>query len=312
MSPVATSATGASGALHEHLRMLAAGFSIEVTAAEVPAFAERPEHAMPGLEVFVPWPLEHEAQATLAACRLLSEAGYTPVPHVPARAFAKRSDLDTLLERLTTLAGVEKVMLIGGDRPESAGPFAGALEVMATGLLNKHGIREVAVASYPDGHRTIPAPMLRAALAEKIATGRTMGLAVSIVTQFGFEPSSLVEWTRRTLATHPGVPLAIGLPGPARLATLTRYANRCGVAGGLRALAAYRTGAESMLAPVAPSRQLVALATSGLMDAHPRHTLRTHLFGFGSAAHTLAWMIAVQEGRFALSAERSSFTVADE
>lgn len=296
-------------ALHARIRQLADDFSIEVSASEVAAFVARPERAEAGMEVFVPWPVGESGDTIADACTLLGDAGFTPVPHLPARAFARRAALDALLDRLATVAGVEKVMLVGGDHEAPLGPFASALDVLATGLLTKYGVREVALAGYPDGHRTIAAPVLRTALADKIATARSMGLAPSLVGQFAFEPATVVAWCAHMEAAHADVPIAIGLPGPTRLATLTRYATRCGIEGTLRALQVYRASAAGMLAPVTPDRQLVAAAAHALARPAGRAPLRTHVFGFGSALHALAWMAAVHEGRFALDADGAGFTV---
>lgn len=290
--------------LPEAIRTLAAGFSVEIAVQEVPAFVERPDSLPAGLEVFVPARPDQTTAHMIDACARLDAAGVTPVPHLAARAFARRADLEALLEVLGTRIGVEKVMLVGGDQDHPQGPFACALDILATGLLSKYGVREVVVAGYPDGHRAVSNPQLRAALSEKIATGRSMGLAVGIVTQFSFEPDNIAAWCMHAAQAHADLPVTIGLPGPARLGTLSRYATRCGVPGALRALSVFRSSAAEMLAPVAPDHQMVAVAK--LMRAG-RH-YRVHLFSFGNVMQSLNWMTAVQEGRFEMSADGLGFT----
>jgi methylenetetrahydrofolate reductase (NADPH) len=293
--------------LRRRIQTLALDFTLEVTAHEVAQFVA---HARaggwppPGLDVFVPALPKQSADTMVEACGALREGGFTAVPHIGARSFARRAELADLLERLATSAGVEKALVIGGDHEKPLGPYASALDVIATGLLTKYGFREIAISGYPDGHRAISTPVLRAALRDKLAMGRSMGLAVAIVTQFTFEPDNIPAWCTQVTAAHGDLPIAIGLPGPARLGTLVRYAKRCGVAAAVRSIGAYRSTVGQLLTSTAPDRQLVALAKHAL---NRPGTYRPHVFTFGGFAQTLHWIGAVQAGRFELNDDASGF-----
>lgn len=293
-------------ALRAELQALAGRYSIEVPAHTVAEFTAHPDAAARPMEVYVPALPNQSTAETVAACARLVQAGFVAVPHIAARSVARRADLEALLDQLAENAGVEKALLIGGDYDTPRGPFGSALEVLATGLFTKFGFREIAIASYPDGHRGISAPTLKSALRDKLAMGRQMGLSVAIVTQFTFEPDNIVAWGTQTLAAHGDLPIAVGLPGPARVGTLLRYAKRCGVQAALRAVTTYRSTTAQLLTASAPDRQMVALAKLALMRPG---AWRPHFFTFGGPGPTLAWVDAVQAGRFQLDDAGLGFQV---
>src|SRR5262249_54609996 len=116
----------------------------------------------------------------------LAAAGFEPVPHIAVRGFASDTELDRHLGRLSGDAGVRRVLVVGGDSATPTGSFHAAIEVIESGLLHARGIAEVGIAGYPDGHPCFNVIELDRALAAKIEAASSTGLAVHIVTQFGF------------------------------------------------------------------------------------------------------------------------------
>src|SRR5262249_57535179 len=101
-----------------------------------------------------------ELAHTLPALVALSEAGLEPVPHVAARRIAERAEALSFLKQAVRLAGVRKVLLIGGDVAEPLGPYADAAALMRDRLLPECGVEQVGVVSYPEGHpRVASAPL---------------------------------------------------------------------------------------------------------------------------------------------------------
>lgn len=202
-------------------------YSIDIAAVDAAALLARAESLPPGMEVFVSALPEQSLTATVEACLTLRNAGLTPVPHVCARNH-HRASLDRYLDALASQAGVEAAVVVGGnmERDVTAGVFDSAIEAIATGLFVKHGILRVGLAGYPDGHRLISNTTLRQSLADKLRACRSVGIEPFVVTQFSFDPARIRTWSEMFLNTHPGVPLVVGLAGPARRATLMRYAQR--------------------------------------------------------------------------------------
>ena len=175
-------------------------------------------------------------------------------------------------------------------------------DLLASGLFAKHKFRAAGFAGYPEGHPQIPEAALKRALAEKLALAAEQRIAPFIVTQFCFDAAAVIAWLaalRRDRAQQGGmaVPVRIGLAGPANIATLVRFAIRCGVTNSVRALT---TRADRFLrlvsdsAPDAPVRGLAEAAPLGGVAG-------LHFFPFGGVAKTARWANALKRNRFRIA-----------
>ncbi|MEE8444388.1 MAG: methylenetetrahydrofolate reductase, partial [Alphaproteobacteria bacterium] len=178
-APAEKPETEAQGGLHaDFLR----GFSIEtlpVSSSEVAALAAQ---LPPGTEVYIGWPSSRGPGYIIDAARQLRAAGHRPVPHIAARRVTSRDDLAGFLRRLTTEAGVDQVLVVGGQPAEPVGPFHAALQIFETGLLEEFGIRRIGVAGHPEGHPAVAREDLVVALREKIDHGKRTGADIHVVT----------------------------------------------------------------------------------------------------------------------------------
>src|SRR6188508_2250461 len=104
---------------------------------------------------------------TVALAARLRREGMEPVPHVVGRRIANLEALEDFLKRLSGDAGVKQVLCVAGDNATPEGQITSALQVIESGLLEKHGIRTVGVAGHPEGHREVADPVLRDALRRK-------------------------------------------------------------------------------------------------------------------------------------------------
>ncbi len=226
----------------------------------------------------------------------LGAAGFAPVPHIAARAFASHADLDRHLGALADKAGARCILAIGGDHAVPAGPFHAALEVIDSGLPQARGIVEVGIAGYPDGHPRLTTDDLDRALVAKAEAATETGLGVHIVTQFGFSPATIVAWIARLRDVGIDHKVRIGLAGPATLTGLVRYARACGVSVSAQGLARNTGLATHLFGMVTPDAVLRPLAEAApeLGDVGP------HIFSFGGLATAARWAAAVATGRIAL------------
>jgi methylenetetrahydrofolate reductase (NADPH) len=244
---------------------------------------------------------------TITACIAVHGAGWEPVPHIPARELPSVAALDNLVAQLATRAGVRRVLLIAGDRREAAGPFAQSLDVLRSGMLARNGIRSVAVAAHPEGHPRIADAELRRAEQEKIAYCSQQGIDLTFVTQFFFDAGPFLSWAREIRAQDVSVRIVAGLAGPASLATLFKYALRCGVGASMRALGARPAALAGLIGDRGPEGLVREIARSA---AEPGlEPLGIHLYSFGGLARTCAWIEAVSHGGFELD-EKAGFIVA--
>jgi methylenetetrahydrofolate reductase (NADPH) len=240
----------------------------------------------PGSTVFVNHPPSVTHHGIVGACVRLHRAGFVPVPHVAARRLASFTQASDFLQRVAGEAGVERLLLIGGD-DSPVGPFRAALDLLSTGVVERHDIDHVVFAGYPEGHPAIDAGTLESALQAKVALARQSGLSVSLVTQFGFEAAPILRWIATLRAQGIDCPVHVGIAGPASVATLAKFAIRCGIGASLRALARGHTAFARIMVESGPDGLIAELVTGETDDA-PIAGL--HVFTFGGVRRTAEWI----------------------
>jgi methylenetetrahydrofolate reductase (NADPH) len=271
-------------------------FSLEATHPSADDIAQLADIAPAGTRVYVSAVPTRPADEAIVAAVRLRKAGFEPVPHLAVRNYASAHDLDEFLARASGEADVRRALVIAGDRDHPAGQFRSSIEVIDSGALRRHGITEIGIAGYPDGHPRISQQDLDRALADKVRAADTTGMAVHIVTQFGFDGASMLKWIARLRAFGIEHPVRFGLAGPTNLATLLRYAQRCGVRASAQGLARQAGLVRQLFAMSAPDALLrvLAEARADLGDVAP------HFFSFGGLARTARWAQAVAERRITL------------
>jgi methylenetetrahydrofolate reductase (NADPH) len=254
------------------------------------ALSERPR-------VYVSAVLSRPVQQQLDVVSALAGAGFETVPHLAVRGFASVGALDAHLAHLSQ-SGVRRLLVIAGDRAAPAGPFHAAIEVIESGLLQAHGIVEIGIAGYPDGHPRATTEDLDRALAAKLEAAAQTGLAVHIVTQWAFSARSIIAWIQRLRDLGVEQSVRIGLAGPVTLAGLIRYARICGVSASVQGLARDAGLARQLFGMITPDHVLRPLAeASDLGDVAP------HIFSFGGLAAAVRWAGAAAQGHITLDAD---------
>jgi methylenetetrahydrofolate reductase (NADPH) len=223
-------------------------------------------------------------------------AGFEPIPHLAARDLASTGALDDLLARMVAEAKIRRILVIAGDRDHPQGPFTSALELIESGLLQRHGIVEIGIAGYPEGHPRIPTDALDRALAAKIEAAEQTGLGVHIVTQFGFSAEQIIHWISRLRDQGIEHAIRVGMAGPTNLATLMRYAHRCGVAASAQGLTRQGGLLKHLVGTSAPDGIVRTVAeVRGQLGE-----VAAHFFSFGGIGATARWAAAAAAGRIVL------------
>lgn len=262
--------------------------SFEMTARDQPALDTAAKFILPGAEVFVANISKDAPDLLVEASVRVRGAGFVPVPHVVARNLANEATLEKLLARLSGEAKVDRVLLLGGDRDQPAGTLTSALELLRTGLLQKHGIRRAAFACYPERHPRIPEDVLWPALAEKLSAAAQGGIEATLISQFAFEAEPIVAMMRRLRQSGVVAPLRVGLAGPINHAKLLRYALRCGVGRSLRVLRDRKDAAFNLFAGETPDTLVAEISAAQARE--PSLAIDgIHLFTFGALAKSAEW-----------------------
>jgi methylenetetrahydrofolate reductase (NADPH) len=275
------------------------GYSIEVNPSHPKLVEAALERLQPGTEVFLPWIPGANPMDDVGHAARLQRAGLVAVPHVGARHIESLPQLEQFAARLVGEAGVDRVLIIGGDRTKPAGPYDSSVQVMQTGVFQKAGIVRMAVGGFPEGNPHISNAVLDEALSAKVNFARRVGVRLSVVTQFCFEAEPIVAWLRHIRVQGIDVPVRVGLAGPAGILTLARYAVRCGIGNSLHALTEnpsfarllVEKGPEPIIRDIAASAGLGS-EFSGRQQPLPLGIAGLHFYVFGGFSKTVDWIDA--------------------
>lgn len=275
--------------LHARVSDLIAAGSLEISPRELHRAKDVAACLPAGTCVYIPSLPGLPLARTLEAIAAIREAGLDPVPHVSARRILNRDEFRDFLRRAATEHGVHRVLLIGGDEPRPKGPFADSLQILEERLLADCGVREIGIAGYPEGHARIALDALEKAFARKLELAAAQSIGVYVLTQFSFAPSRVVDYCATLARRWPNVPVYVGIAGPTDPAALLRYAQRCGVSVSLRALRNLGTGIAQLVTNTDPQDHLVTVARYTL-KREASNVVGVHLYSFGGALRTAAWM----------------------
>jgi methylenetetrahydrofolate reductase (NADPH) len=220
--------------------------------------------------------------STLDVAERLASGGHRVVPHLAARLVAGETQLQEILERLRG-CGVGDVFVIAGDVREPAGPFGGALDLLAAMADLGHRLDQVGIAGYPERHPFIHDDVTIQAMWDK------RRFATYIVSQLCFHPRVVAAWVHRVRRRGVDLPIHVGVPGPVDAARLLRISTRIGIGESAR-FARRHTGWLPQLLRAGgyrPGRLVDGLAAS-LTDPASR-VAGLHLYTFNEVARTERW-----------------------
>ncbi len=261
--------------------------SLEVAAKAMPALRGEAGRIARGTTISIPYLPSESDDARLAAARTVRALGLEPMPHLSARRIESRAALERFLDRAVAEAGVERCLLIAGDLSRPAGPFPDSASLIETGLLERAGIRTVGVGGHPEGHPVMAVAERWHALETKCRSIEERGMAPLIITQFAFDAEVVLAWLQALRNRDIIHPVLVGIPGPASIPRLIRYAAMCGVGASASALSRYGISIGRLVGTAGPD-VFVDRLVSGLTPGHGR--VSPHLFPFGGIATSLAWL----------------------
>jgi len=266
---------------------LLAGFSIEMTAKDVPALEQAAPLLPPGTKIPVAFLPGETMEQRVFAARRVRELGFIPIPHISARRITSLLELEQFLVALQSQAQIDHAFVVAGDPPKPMGPFEDALALIRTGLLARYGVRRVGISGYPEGHPEIGSDKLWRAKRDKTEALLQEGHDFAIVTQFGFDAKPLLRWIERLRAEGITALVRAGVPGPATVGTLLKFAARCGVGASTRVLSRYGMSLGKLFATAGPDRLLTDIAAE--LDPARHGAVLIHLYPFGGLRRTAEW-----------------------
>jgi len=280
----------------EQIQKAASDWSIEVTPTGATKIESFRDCLQPETTVNVTFLPGTDPMDTIAVAQRLHNDGMKPVPHLAARSLKDADQLDTLLSAFVEKAGVKEVLVIGGGVDKPVGQFSDSMQVLSTGLIQRHGIRSIGVAGHPEGSPDISDDEIAEALAAKNALAVAEGLDLYIETQFCFEADIVLDWEKRVRAAGNRLPIRIGIPGPATIKTLFRFAQISGIGPSMRFISKQARNVAKLMTVQSPHLLLDGLAEGMANDSECliRHF---HYYPFGGFAKTAAYAQAIADGK---------------
>ena len=283
----------------EMIQKAGSDWSIEVTpngAAKVESFADC---LTEGTSVNVTFLPGSDPNDTIAVAKRLKDEGMNAIPHIAARSIQSAEQLETLVSSMVSQAGVEEVLVIGGGVDNPVGDFSDSMQILGTGILQKNGITKIGVSGHPEGSPDISDAQIADALAWKNEFASKEGLSLYIETQFCFEADMVLDWERKIRADGNKLPIRVGIPGPATIKTLFRFAQISGIGPSMRFIAKQARNVAKLMTVQSPHLLLSGLA-EGMAADEDCLIQHFHYYPFGGFAKTAIYGDAIAKGEITL------------
>ncbi|WP_037966512.1 methylenetetrahydrofolate reductase [Sulfitobacter pontiacus] len=230
----------------------------------------------------------------VATAARLNSDGYKVMPHFPARIIKDRATLENWIAMYQGEADVRQALLLAGGVTTPHGDFSDSMQLMDTGLFDKHGFERLHIAGHPEGNRDIDADGSRLrvddALRWKQGFSERTDAKMAIATQFAFEAQPIIEWADSLKHAGIDLPIHIGIAGPAKLQTLIKFAIACGVGPSLKVLQKRAMDVTKLLLPYEPTDVITELAAH--KAANPDFNItHVHFFPLGGIKTNANWAI---------------------
>jgi len=269
------------------------GYSIEVTpnaAAKIENFAE----VLPAnTRIYIAHIEGTPFEEMLKTAKKITDEGFIPMPHFPARIIKDKDILDSWLSQYSGEANVQEALLIAGGSKEPAGVFDSSIQIIETELFDKYGFKRLHVAGHPEGNKDIDKDnthnIVNKALSWKNEYAKRTDAQVAIATQFCFDSEAIIQWANNLIDMNIDLPVHIGIAGPAKLQTLIRYSIECGVGASMKVLQKRAKDITKLLLPYEPTSVINELAE--YKSQNPDFNIeQVHFFPLGGTKTTANWV----------------------
>jgi methylenetetrahydrofolate reductase (NADPH) len=269
------------------------GYSIEVTpnaAAKIESFAE----VLPAnTRIYIAHIEGTPFEEMLKTAKKITDEGFIPMPHFPARIIENKNILDSWLSQYSGEANVQEALLIAGGSKKPAGVFDSSIQIIETELFDKYSFKRLHVAGHPEGNKDIDKDStntnVNKALSWKNEYAKRTDAQIAIATQFCFDSGAIIQWANNLIDMNIDLPVHIGIAGPAKLQTLIRYSIECGVGASMKVLQKRAKDITKLLLPYEPNSVISELAE--YKSQNPDFNIeQVHFFPLGGTKTTANWV----------------------
>jgi methylenetetrahydrofolate reductase (NADPH) len=242
---------------------------------------EQSEFLPPGATVSVTASPTKGMQATIDLTLDLQKEGFEVIPHLSARLTTDRAELGKILDQLHN-SNITRAFVVGGDAQEP-GEFFDGLALLSAMEDMGHGLTEIGIPGYPEGHHIVDDETIEKAVEDKLP------FASYITTQMCFTPDAISSWVYGLRDRGIGLGVYIGIPGVAELKKLLSLSVRIGVGASSRFLSHNKSLAGKLVRPGGYSPDDLILGLAPLLADSSANIHGFHIYTFNAIETTEQW-----------------------
>ncbi len=242
---------------------------------------EQSEHLPEGAVVSVTASPQKGMMATIDLALELKDRGFDAIPHLSARLTRDRAELEDILVRLDE-ARVHKAFVVGGD-VEDHGEFFDGLALLTAMEEIGHGLTEIGLPGYPEGHHIVDDATITRALHDKLP------YASYVTSQMCFVSKAIENWVEGLRKDGIGLGVYVGIPGVAELTKLISLSLRIGVGPSARFLSKNKSLAGKLVRPGGYSPDDLVLGLAPTIANPAANVLGFHVYTFNRVETTEEW-----------------------
>jgi methylenetetrahydrofolate reductase (NADPH) len=242
---------------------------------------EQSAYLPPGATVSVTASPTKGMQATIDLTLDLQKAGFEVIPHLSARLTNDRAELGKILAQLHN-ANITRAFVVGGDAQEP-GEFFDGLALLSAMEEMGHGLTEIGIPGYPEGHHIVDDETIEKAVEDKVP------FASYITTQMCFTPEAISSWVYGLRDRGIGLGVYVGIPGVAELKKLLSLSVRIGVGASSRFLSHNKSLAGKLVRPGGYSADDLILGLAPLLADSSANVDGFHIYTFNAVETTEQW-----------------------
>ena len=234
---------------------------------------------------------------TIATAKRLSEEGMNPIPHISARSIKSLKTLNDMVCKLKDFANVNEVLVIAGGLGNPLGCYYNSMQILETGILQKYEIKKIGVSGHPEGSPDISENKLNKAIIEKNSFAEKEGIKMYIETQFCFNPKTVLVWEKKIRKLGNKLPIKVGIPGPATIKSLFRFAQISGIGPSMNFIVKQASNVAKLLTIQKPDILIKEISKSMNLDKSCLIE-NFHFYPFGGFEKTVKYADALNKNKF--------------
>jgi methylenetetrahydrofolate reductase (NADPH) len=242
---------------------------------------EQSEHLPEGAVVSVTASPQKGMGETVDLTLELQQRGFDAIPHISARLTKDRNELEQILRRLDD-ADIHKAFVVGGDA-QDPGEFFDGLAVLTAMEQIGHGLTEIGIPGYPEGHHIVDEATITRALHDKLP------FASYVTSQMCFVPEAIEKWVQGLRADGVGLGVYLGIPGVAELTKLISLSLRIGVGPSASFLSKNKSLAGKLVRPGGYSPDDLIVGLAPLLADPAANVSGFHVYTFNRVDSTERW-----------------------